>query len=217
MDSKEPSVLVGQVLGPRDGLPADIVAHRVRLLAVRDSVGEFGRIMDGMVGGVVGADAVISLVPVVGDVFSGLMIFWLVAKAGQVKMPLGDRLVIVGLGALDTAIGLAPVVGDVADCFFRAHGWSARRIEAHIDMQLQQIDAVGSLPDDHPHTHQLRDALFRGGQTQKEVWRRLAIIGAACLAILGYCSYQAGQEAQRRHEKIVACQKAGGWFCESRY
>jgi hypothetical protein len=216
MGNTLPAVLYGQILSASDGVPADIVAHRVKLVATRASVAEFGRVMDGMVFGMVGADGIISLIPVVGDIFSGLLIFWLVVKAGQVRMPLGDRLVIVGLGALDTAIGMTPVVGDIADFFFRAHGWSAKRVEAHIDMQLQQIDTVGPLPNDHPHMHQLRDALFRGGKTKQEVWRRIAIIAAACVALLGYCDYRADQAAQRRHENIVACQNSGGWFCELR-
>lgn len=195
------------------GLPADIAAHRVKLTAVQDSVVGFGRYMDGYLFGVVGIDGVVGLVPVVGDVFGGLMTFWLVAKAGQVRMPMGDRIVMVGLGAVDIAIGLVPVAGDVADFFFRSHGWSARRLQTHIDMQLRQIDAVASLPGDHPRMEHLRDALFRGGKTKQDVWRRVAVIGAVCVSLLGYCSYQANLEAQMRQERIVTCERGGGWFC----
>jgi hypothetical protein len=192
-----------------DDMPADIQAHRVKLLATRNDVTQFGRYMDGYLFGVVGADAIVSLVPVIGDVFCGLMMFWLLGKAGQVRMPWGERLVIIGLGVLDTVIGMVPVVGDIADFFFRAHGWSAARVNAHIEMQLQQIEAVGPLPTDHPHMHHLRDALFRGGKTKQDVWIRFGIIGAVCAGLLAYCSHQ----ADLRHERILACEARGEWFC----
>ena len=168
--------------------------------------------MDGYLFGAIGVDGVVSLIPVVGDVACGLMTFWLVGKAGQVRMPWGDRLVMVGMGALDTAMGLFPGVGDIADLFFRSHLWSARRVEAHIAMQLAQIEAAGPLPEQHPRTEHLRDALFRGGKTRQAVWLRLAIVGAACLGLLGYCSYQ----ERLRHERILACEQGGGWFCSWR-
>jgi hypothetical protein len=193
-------------------MATDIATHRARLLATRQEVETFGRTMDGMVFGYIGADAVVSLVPVVGDIFCGLMILWLVAKAGQVRMSLGERFIIIGLGTIDTAIGMMPVIGDVADAFFRAHGWSAKRVEAHIDMQLAQIEAAGELPEGHPQLTHLRDALFRGGKTQQDVWVRLGLIVAGCLAVLGYCSYQ----EQLRHERILACEERGGWFCSMR-
>ena len=214
--NSEISLLRSEALALSDRLPADIAAYQIKLLMTRHSVTQFGRTMDGYLFGVIGADGVVSMIPVVGDIFCGLMTFWLVAKARQVRMSMGERLVMIGLGALDTVIGMVPVVGDVADFFFRSHGWSSKRVEAHIDMQLLQIEAVGPLPNHHPHMEQLRDALFRGGKTRQEIWLRLGIIVAGCVALLSYCSYEASQEAQRRHERYLMCQKTGGWFCSWR-
>ena len=203
----------GPVMSFHPPLPADIAAHRVKLAATHSSVSELGRYMDGYFFGVVGADGFVSLVPVVGDIFGGIMTFWLVVKATQVRMPLPERAIMVGLGVLDTAIGMMPGVGDVADFFFRSHGWSARRVQAHIEMQLRQIDALGALPDDDPRVERLRDTLFRGGKTKQQVWQRWSLLAAACAITLAYCSYEADRAAQRQHERVMACEARGGWFC----
>jgi hypothetical protein len=55
----------------------------------------------------------------------------------------------------------------------------------------------------------LRDALFRGGKTKQDVWIRFGLIGAVCAGLLAYCSHQ----ADLRHERILACEARGEWFC----
>jgi hypothetical protein len=205
--------------GQVPGLPGDITALRAKLTGIRNEVGGFRKTMDGLVFGV-GADGVISAIPYVGDVVSGLTTAWLLSKASQVKMRIGDRLVILGFGALDVGIGIGVGIGDIADLFFRAHAWNADRIQRHIDTQLNQIAAVeaqlaqpATATDHHTRLTQLRDSLFRGGRTQKQVWARMVIIAAACAGLLAYWAHQ----QQLRHERIQACQARDGWFCEWRY
>jgi hypothetical protein len=201
-------------------LPGDITVFRAKLTGISNEVGGFRKAMDGLVFGV-GADGVISGIPIVGDVLSGLTTGWLLSKASQVKMTIGDRLVIFGFGALDVGVGSIVLgIGNIADLFFRAHAWNADRIQRHIDTQLDQITAVeaqlaqpGTAADHHTRLTQLRDGLFRGGKTQKQVWARMLTTAAACAVLLAYCAHQ----QQLRHERIQACQARDGWFCEWRY
>jgi hypothetical protein len=200
-------------------LPGDITAYRVRLMTTSDAVERFDKILDSFLFGYVGADGIVSLIPVVGDVVSGLTTFWLLSKASEVKLPFGDRVLIFGLGVADVCVGLFVGFGDVGDLFFRAHAWNAERIRHHIAGQLTQIEIVErqlikSVPAaTHRQTlDQLRDSLFRGGRTKQEVWVRIGLIAAACLALLTYCGYQ----ESLRHERLLACQQRGDWFCSFR-
>ena len=105
--------------GPVLGLPGDITVYRAKLTGISKEVVGFRKTMDGLVFGV-GADGVVSAIPFVGDVLSGLTTFWLLSKASQVKMRIGERLVIFGFGAVDVGIGLVVGPGDIADLFFRS-------------------------------------------------------------------------------------------------
>jgi hypothetical protein len=210
--SKGAVVTAARAVG-RTPLPPDIEARRIRLEAAFESVSQHGKIMDGLLFGYVGADAVISLVPVAGDLLSGLTTFWLLAKAREVKMPLSDRFVILGLGVADVLVGMVPFVGDAADLFFRAHEWNSRRVQAHIVEHLQQIEfARGAAGHGAAALGPLRDQLFRGGRTKAQVWTQLGVSLALCAGLLAYCSH----EADLRHERIVACERAGGWLCSWR-
>jgi hypothetical protein len=201
------------------GLPTDISAFRAKLTGISSEVGGFRKTMDGWVFGV-GADGAIGVIPVVGEVLSGLTTLWLLSKARQVKMTIGDRLVIFGFGVLDVGIGIVTGYGDTADFFLRAHAWNADRIQRHIDTQLDQIAAVeaqltgsATAADHHTRSTQLRDGLYRGGKTRTQVWVRLISIAAVCAALFAYCDRQ----LQLRHERIQACQARDGWFCEWRF
>jgi hypothetical protein len=201
----EPPALVPAPVnhGQVASLPGDIIAFRAKLIGVGREVGGFRKTMDGLVFGV-GADGVISGIPIVGDVLSGLTTGWLLSKASQVKMRVGDRLVIFGFGALDVIVGVGGGIagggilfGDVADLFFRAHAWNADRIQRHIDTQLDQIAAVEAqlaepahAADRHARWTQLRDGLFRGGKTRMQVWARLVTIAAAFATLVAYCARQ---------------------------
>ena len=85
-----------------------------------------GRLMDGalVLPGTnirLGLDAVIGLVPVAGDVISGLVSSYLIWEARQLGAPLW---LIAGMMAntlLDTTIGAIPLVGDAFDLTFRAN------------------------------------------------------------------------------------------------
>ncbi len=81
----------------------------------------------------VGLDALIGLVPVLGDIVTtalGAYIIWEARNLGMSKWTMGRM----GLNVLlDTAIGAIPVVGDAADFVFRSNSKNLRLILRHID------------------------------------------------------------------------------------
>ncbi len=81
----------------------------------------------------IGLDAVIGLVPVVGDAVTAAMgayIIWEARNLGLSKLQLTRMAANVGL---DTAIGAVPVVGDLFDIAFRSNRKNLRIIRRHLD------------------------------------------------------------------------------------
>jgi Domain of unknown function (DUF4112) len=85
------------------------------------------------VGVPVGLDALIGLVPVLGDIVTtamGAYIIWEARNLGMSKWKLARM----GANVLfDTAIGAIPVVGDAADFVFRSNSKNLKMILRHID------------------------------------------------------------------------------------
>ena len=81
----------------------------------------------------IGLDALIGLVPVLGDVITtalGAYIVWEARNLGLSKWQLSRMGANV---AFDTLIGLVPVVGDAADLMFRSNTRNLRIIKRHLD------------------------------------------------------------------------------------
>ena len=68
-----------------------------------------------------GADAVVGLVPGVGDVAAGLVSLYIVLEARKLGAP--NHLIVKMLAnvAIDTGLGAIPVVGDIFDVFFKSN------------------------------------------------------------------------------------------------
>ncbi|KQN94036.1 hypothetical protein ASE95_03895 [Sphingomonas sp. Leaf231] len=106
--------------------------------AVRRRVEAVERLLEGMyvVPGInrrVGLDAIVGLVPVVGDVLAGAMGMWLVWEARNLGM---GRMALAGMTArvgFDTLLGMVPFVGDAADFFYRSNTRNLKRIKKHLD------------------------------------------------------------------------------------
>ena len=81
----------------------------------------------------VGLDALIGLVPVLGDIVTtalGAYIVWEARNLGMSKWKLARM----GANVLfDTAIGAIPVVGDAADFVFRSNSKNLKLILKHLD------------------------------------------------------------------------------------
>ena len=81
----------------------------------------------------VGLDAIVGLVPVLGDVVTTAMGAYVVWEARNLGLP---KWKLARMGAnvlLDTAIGAIPVVGDAADLLFRSNSKNLKILTRHLD------------------------------------------------------------------------------------
>ena len=81
----------------------------------------------------VGLDAIIGLVPVLGDVVTTALGAYVVWEARNLGLP---KWKLARMGAnvlLDTAIGAIPLVGDAADILFRSNSKNLKILMRHLD------------------------------------------------------------------------------------
>lgn len=81
----------------------------------------------------VGLDAIVGLVPVVGDVIAGLMGAYLIWEARNLGMPKWKIWRMIGNLGVDTTLGAIPLVGDAFDLLFRSNTRNLRIIKKHLD------------------------------------------------------------------------------------
>lgn len=106
--------------------------------SVRQRVEAMERLLEGVVTipGInrrVGLDAILGLVPVVGDLATTAMGAWLVWEARNLGM---SKAALLGMSArvgFDALIGAIPLVGDAADLLYRSNTRNLRRIKRHLD------------------------------------------------------------------------------------
>lgn len=83
----------------------------------------------------IGLDAIIGLLPGVGDIMSAGVSFYIVAEAARLGAP---RLLLARMIAntlMDTGIGAVPLVGDLFDALFRANAMNLRLLKKWIGKQ----------------------------------------------------------------------------------
>lgn len=81
----------------------------------------------------IGLDAIVGLIPVVGDIVTtalGAYIVWEARNLGLSKFQLTRMGANV---AFDTLLGLVPLVGDAADFFYRSNTKNLRILKKHLD------------------------------------------------------------------------------------
>ena len=81
----------------------------------------------------VGLDALLGLVPVIGDLAATGLGAWLVWEARNLGMSKFQIARMAGNVGVDTLVGLIPFVGDAADFFFRSNSRNLRLIRRHLD------------------------------------------------------------------------------------
>ena len=81
----------------------------------------------------IGLDAIVGLIPVVGDLIGALMGSWLVWEARNLGMSNFQLARMMGNVGFDAALGLVPFVGDAADFMFRSNTRNLRIIKRHLD------------------------------------------------------------------------------------
>jgi hypothetical protein len=80
----------------------------------------------------VGLDAVLGLVPGVGDALSAALASYIIWEARQLGLPRWKIARMIGNVAMDTAIGAIPLAGDVFDVFFKSNERNLRIIHEHL-------------------------------------------------------------------------------------
>jgi len=81
----------------------------------------------------IGLDALIGLVPVLGDIVTTAMGAYIVWEARNLGMSKWHLTRMGANVAFDAALGLVPVVGDAADFVFRSNTRNLRIIKRHLD------------------------------------------------------------------------------------
>jgi hypothetical protein len=81
----------------------------------------------------VGLDAIVGLVPVVGDVITAAMGAYLIWEARNLGMPKWKIWRMVGNLGIDTTLGAIPLVGDAFDFLFRSNTRNLKIIKKHLD------------------------------------------------------------------------------------
>jgi len=90
----------------------------------------------------VGLDALVGLVPVLGDVVTTAMGAYIVWEAKNLGLPKW-KLARMGMNVLfDTAIGAIPLIGDAADLVFRSNSKNLRILIKHIDAHHPQSRVI---------------------------------------------------------------------------
>jgi len=90
-----------------------------------------------------GIDAVIGLIPFVGDSISLVMSLYLLAEASKLGVPHAIKIKMLRNVVFDWLIGLIPVLGDAVDVFFKANNRNMKLLVEHIhqDYHSRQISS----------------------------------------------------------------------------
>jgi Domain of unknown function (DUF4112) len=92
----------------------------------------------------VGIDAIIGLIPGIGDAVSTVLASYIIWEARQLGLPRWKIARMIGNVAVDTAIGAIPVAGDAFDLFFKANQRNLRIVHEHLKRGPNQIDGTAT-------------------------------------------------------------------------
>lgn len=81
----------------------------------------------------VGLDAIVGLVPGIGDAITAAMGLYLVWEARNLGMPKWKLWRMAGNVGIDALLGTVPLAGDVVDIFFRSNSRNLKIIRKHLD------------------------------------------------------------------------------------
>lgn len=81
----------------------------------------------------VGLDAILGLVPVIGDILAASMGAYIVWEARNLGMPKWQLLRMLGNIAVDSAVGAVPVAGDLFDFMYRSNSRNLKIVQKHLD------------------------------------------------------------------------------------
>jgi hypothetical protein len=132
---------------PKPTKPRSSAADDARKRRAREELVTITRLMDSafavpMLRTRVGVDALLGLVPVVGDALSALIGFYLVLQARELGASRWLQARMIGNLIADAALGAVPVAGDLADVYFRAHRRNLRLLQKELGEPWIDADAI---------------------------------------------------------------------------
>ena len=106
--------------------------------SIRQRIEAIERLLEGSfvvpgIGRAVGLDAIVVLIPVVGDLIGAAFGAYIVWEAKNLGLPKWKLWRMAGNIAVDTALGAVPIVGDVFDFLFRSNSYNLRIVKRHLD------------------------------------------------------------------------------------
>ena len=106
--------------------------------SVRRRVESLEQLLEGLfevpvLGRRIGLDAILGLVPVVGDAITAVMGLYLVWEARNLGMPRWQLWRMAGNVGIDTLVGAVPVAGDLFDLLYRSNTKNLKIIRKHLD------------------------------------------------------------------------------------
>ncbi|NCP10717.1 MAG: DUF4112 domain-containing protein [Sphingomonadales bacterium] len=81
----------------------------------------------------IGLDAVVGLIPVVGDIVTGAMGAYLIWEARNLGLPKWKIARMAGNLGVDTLLGFIPLAGDAFDFLFRSNSRNLKIVQRHLD------------------------------------------------------------------------------------
>lgn len=122
----------------RNETPGEVRLPDPHIEAAYQRIAHVSRLMDSLVAipGTrvrLGVDALIGLVPVVGDLVSQLISSYLIWEARQLGVSRLTTARMIGNMLIDTIIGAIPLVGDAFDIAFRANMKNLRLLRRHLE------------------------------------------------------------------------------------
>ena len=93
----------------------------------------------------IGVDAVIGLVPGVGDAIGALFSTYIIVQAARCGASVWTVTRMLGNVAVETLIGVVPVVGDLFDVVWKSNVWNLALLDAALTLERPPRDPEGVL------------------------------------------------------------------------
>ena len=132
----------------------DTLARTDRQVEIEESLDQISRWMDGLfripgVGWRFGLDAIVGLIPGVGDTATTLVSFYILAAAVRYRVP---KITLLRMGlniGIDYLLGAVPVIGDLFDAFWKSN-----------QMNVELLKERATVTKEEAHQGRLSDWLF---------------------------------------------------------
>jgi hypothetical protein len=120
------------------------------------------KVSDGLLFGNLGIDAILGILPGLGEIYTLLASCWMFALAIKVKTPIGDILTFILLTVIDVGFGFVPAAGDILDVFLRIHAWFGNTLIQFIERKINAISRAKILADNGEYQDliALKNSLF---------------------------------------------------------